>query len=119
MRYVDAFVLPVPTKNLKTYQAIAKKAGKVWREHGALEYIEAVGDDLNVKFGVPFTRIMKPKAGETVVVSFIVFKSRAHRDSVNKKVMSDPRLNKMMAGAPMPFDMKRMVYGGFKTLVDL
>ena len=119
MRYVDAFVLAVPKKNLKTYQAIAQKAGKVWREHGALEYIEAAGDDLNVKFGVPFTRIMKPKAGETVVVSFIVFKSRAHRDRVNKKVMSDPRLRKMMEGAPMPFDMKRMVYGGFKTLVDL
>ena len=119
MRYVDAFVLPVPKKNLKTYQAIAQKAGKVWLEHGALQYVEAAGDDLDIKGLVPFTKIMKPKAGETVVVSFIVYKSRAHRDSVNKKVMSDERLKKMMEQSSMPFDMNRMVYGGFKTLVDL
>lgn len=119
MRYVDAFVLPVPKKNLKAYQAIAKKAGKVWLEHGALQYVEAAGDDLDVKFGVSFTKLMKPKAGETVVVSYIVYKSRAHRDSVNKKVMSDPRLNQMMEQSSMPFDVKRMVYGGFSMLVDL
>lgn len=119
MRYVDGFVLAVPKKNLALYRSIAQKAGKVWREHGAIEYIEAVGDDLKVKFGVPFTKMMKPKPGETVVISFIVYKSRPDRDRVNAKVMSDPRMKKMMEKGPMPFDVKRMVYGGFKTLVDL
>jgi len=95
MRYVDGFVLPVPEKNLKIYRTIAQKAGKVWREHGAVEYIEAVGDDLVVKFGVSFTKMMKPKPGETVIISFIVFKSRADRDRVNAKVMKDPRMKKM------------------------
>jgi len=118
MRYVDGFVLAVPEKNLKLYRSIARKAGKIWREHGALQYVEAVGDDLKVKFGVPFTRTIKLKPGETVVFSWIVFKSRAHRDSVNAKVMKDPRLKKMMEKGPMPFDVKRMVYGGFKFLVD-
>jgi uncharacterized protein YbaA (DUF1428 family) len=118
MRYVDGFVLPVPKKNLALYRRIAQKAGKVWREHGALQYVEAVGDDLVVKFGVPFTRMIKPKPGETVVISFIVFKSRADRDRVNAKVMKDPRLMRMMEKGPMPFDVKRMVYGGFKMLVD-
>jgi uncharacterized protein YbaA (DUF1428 family) len=119
MRYVDGFVLPVPKKNLKIYRAIAQKAGKIWQEHGALQYIEAAGDDLEVKFGVSFTRTIKPKPGETVVISFIVFKSRADRDRVNAKVMADPRMKKMMEKGPMPFDVKRMVYGGFKLLVDL
>lgn len=120
MRYVDGFVLPVPKKNLRAYRTMAQKAGKIWREHGALQYVEAAADDLDVKFGVSFKRMMKPKPGETVVISFIVFKSRADRDRVNAKVMKDPRLAKMMEkGAPMPFDVKRMVYGGFKTLVDL
>jgi uncharacterized protein YbaA (DUF1428 family) len=119
MRYVDGFVLPVPKKNLKAYRSISQKAGKVWKEHGALEYIEAVGDDLDVKCGVSFPRTLKPKSGETVVFSFILFKSRAHRDMVNSKVMEDPRLKKMMEKASMPFDIKRMVYGGFKVLVDL
>jgi uncharacterized protein YbaA (DUF1428 family) len=117
MPYVDGFVLAVPEKNLKVYRGIARRAGKIWREHGALQYVEAVADDLNVKFGVPFTKMIKLKPGETVLFSWIVFKSRAHRDSVNKKVMTDPRLAKMMTG-PMPFDVKRMVYGGFKFLVD-
>lgn len=119
MRYIDGFVLAVPKKNLAIYRSIAQKAGKIWREHGALEYIEAVGDDLDVKFGVPFTAMMKPKPGETVVFSFIAFKSRAARDRVNAKVMADPRLKRMMEKAPMPFDVKRMVYGGFKSIVDL
>ena len=118
MRYVDGFVLPVPRKNLRAYASIAKKAGKIWREYGALQYIEAAGDDLDVEFGVSFTRMMKPKPGETVVISFIVFKSRADRDRVNAKVMKDPRMAKMMEKGPMPFDVKRMVYGGFKMLVD-
>ena len=121
MRYVDAFLLPVPEKKLKDYRSLAQKAGKVWLQHGALQYIEAVGDDL-VQMGVPFTGftgIIKPKKGETVIVSFIVYKSRAHRDRVNAKVMADPSLKRMMEKGPMPFDMKRMVYGGFQTIVDL
>jgi uncharacterized protein YbaA (DUF1428 family) len=119
MRYVDGFVLAVPKKNLPLYRSIAQKAGKIWREHGAVEYVEAVGDDLAVKFGVSFTRMMKPKRGETVVISFIVYKSRTHRDRVNAKVMKDPRMKKMMEKGPMPFDVKRMVYGGFKVIVDV
>jgi len=119
MRYVDGFVLAVPEKNLKAYRSIAQKAGKIWKEHGALEYIEAVGDDLDVKFGISFVKLAKPKPGETVLFSFIIFKSRAHRDQVNKKVMSDPRMNKIMEKGPMPFEVKRMAYGGFKTIVEL
>jgi uncharacterized protein YbaA (DUF1428 family) len=119
MRYVDGFVLAVPQKNLRIYRSIAQKAGKIWREHGALEYVEAAGDDLDVKFGVSFEKMMRPKRGETIVISFIVFKSRAHRDGVNAKVMKDRRITKMMKKGPMPFDVKRMVYGGFKMLVDV
>jgi uncharacterized protein YbaA (DUF1428 family) len=119
MRYVDGFVLPVPKKNLKAYRRIAQKAGRVWQEHGALEYRECVGDDLKVKGVVPFPRTVKLKRGETVVFSWIVFRSRAHRDSVNAKVMKDPRLQEMMDPKSMPFDTKRMVYGGFRTFVDL
>jgi uncharacterized protein YbaA (DUF1428 family) len=118
MRYVDGYLLPVPKKNLKVYARMAEKAGKVWRDHGALDYKECAGDDLKVKFGVPFPRAMKIKPGETVVFSYIVFKSRAHRDQVNAKVMKDPRLADMMDPKKMPFDTKRMVYGGFKVLVD-
>ena len=118
MRYVDGFVLPVPKKNLPAYLRMAQKAGRVWRDHGALEYRECAGDDLDVKFGVPFPRMIKPKRGETVVFSWIVYRSRAHRDRVNAKVMKDPRLAKMMDPKAMPFDCKRMVCGGFKVLVD-
>ncbi len=118
MAYVDGFVLAVPEKNLQIYRQIAKQAGRIWRKHGALQYVEAVGDDLEVKFGVSFTKMMKTKRGEAVVFSWIVFKSRAHRDRVNAKVMKDPKLNAMMQNAPMPFDVKRMVYGGFKFLVE-
>lgn len=118
MAYVDGFVLPVPKKNLATYRRIARKAGRVWREHGALEYRECVGDDLKVKMGLPFPRMVKPKAGETVVFSWIVYKSRAHRDRVNAAVMKDPRLANMMDMQAMPFDCKRMAYGGFKVLVE-
>lgn len=118
MRYVDGYVLPVLKKNLKAYARMAQKAGKVWRDHGALDYKECAGDDLNVKFGVPFPRMMKVKPGETVVFSYIVFKSRAHRDRVNAKVMKDPRIANMCDPKDMPFDVKRMVYGGFKVLVD-
>ena len=118
MSYVDGFVLAVPKKNLDAYRRLAQKAGKVWREHGALHYVEAAADDLAVKVGVSFTKMMKLKSGETVVFSWIVYKSRAHRDNVNAKVMKDPRLAKMMEKGPMPFDVKRMVYGGFKFLVE-
>ena len=117
MRYVDGFVLPVPKKHLEAYRRVAQKASKVWRDHGALEVRECVGDDLNVKMGVPFPRSVKLKGGETVVFSWIVFKSRAHRDRVNAKVMKDPRIAKMMDPTSMPFDHKRMLYGGFKVLV--
>jgi uncharacterized protein YbaA (DUF1428 family) len=118
MRYVDGFVLAVPEKNLKTYRTIAQKAGKIWKEHGAIEYVEAIGDDLDVKFGLPFTKLAKTNPGETVFFSFIVYKSRADRDKVNARVMSDPRMKKLMGKGPMPFDLKRMAYGGFKALVD-
>jgi len=119
MRYVDGFVIPIPKKNLPAYQQMARRAGQVWRKHGALDYIECVGDDLNPPLtGVTFSRIAKAKPGETVVFSYIVFKSRAHRDRVNAKVMKDPLMNdpKYM-GKKMPFDMKRVAYGGFKSLV--
>lgn len=119
MSYVDGFVLPVPEQNLKLYRSIAQKAGKIWKEHGALQYVEAVGDDLDIKFGTSFTKTVKPKPGEMVLFSFIVFKSRADRDKVNAKVMNDPRMKKMMDNGPMPFDVKRMVYGGFKSLIDM
>jgi uncharacterized protein YbaA (DUF1428 family) len=118
MNYVDGYVIPIPKKNLSVYRKIAQKAGKIWREHGALEYRECVGEDLNVKWGVPFSKTLKTKSSETVIFSYIVFKSRAHRDSVNAKVMKDPRLEKIMDLVSMPFDCKRMVYGGFKVLVD-
>jgi uncharacterized protein YbaA (DUF1428 family) len=118
MRYVDGFVLPVPKKNLAAYKRMSAKAGKVWRDHGALDYKECVGDDLKVKFGMPFPKMIKPKSGETVVFSYIVYKSRKHRDTVNAKVMADPRIADMCDPKAMPFDCKRMVYGGFKVLVD-
>lgn len=117
MRYADGFVIPIPKKNVETYRRIAKAAGKIWRDHGALEYRECVGEDLKVKMGLPFTRLAKIKTGETVVFSWIVYKSRAHRDRVNAKVMKDPRMAKMMK-MPMPFDVKRMAYGGFEIMVD-
>ena len=118
MRYVDGYVLPVPRKNLQAYLRIAGKAAKIWREHGALEYRECVGDDLKVKWGLGFPRMARAKPRETVVFSWIVFKSRAHRDRVNAKVMKDARLTSMVDDTSMPFDVKRMVYGGFKVLVD-
>jgi uncharacterized protein YbaA (DUF1428 family) len=118
-RYVDGFVLPVPKKNVEAYRRMAQLAGKVWREHGALEFRECVADDLNVKMGASFRKVAKARAGETVFFSFIVFKSRAHRDRVNAKVMKDPRLTGDADGKSMPFDVKRMAYGGFRVLVDL
>jgi len=118
MRYVDGFVVPVQKKNLQAYASFARKAGKLWREHGALEYLECIGDDLDIQGTVPFPRMIKLKPGETVVVAWIVFKSRAHRDRVNAEVMKDPRMAKMMDTKSIPFEWKRMVYGGFNVLVD-
>jgi uncharacterized protein YbaA (DUF1428 family) len=118
MPYVDGFLLAVPKKKLAEYRRVSRAAGKVWREHGALEYRECVGDDLDQRMGVPFPRLARVKPGETVVFSWIVYKSRAARDRVNAKVMKDPRIIKSMK-QPMPFDVKRMAYGGFKVLVDV
>lgn len=116
-RYVDGFVLAVPKRNIDAYRRMAMMGGKIWREHGALEFRECLGDDMAVKMGMPFPRMMKIKPNETVVFSWITFKSRAHRNSVNAKVMRGPRLGDMDPKS-MPFDMKRMAYGGFKILVD-
>ena len=118
-RYVDGFVLPVPRKNVEAYRRMARKAGKVWRDHGALEYIECVADDVQPGKVTSFPQSVKLKKGETVVFAYIVYKSRAHRDRVMKKVMSDPRLADMMNAKSMPFDGKRMFWGGFKTIVSL
>ena len=118
MRYVDGYVLPVPKKNVAAYRRMAQKAGKVWRDHGALEFIECVADDVKAGKHTSFPQSVKLKPGEMVVFSWIVFKSRAHRDRVNAKVMKDPRLAKMMDPKAMPFDGKRMIWGGFKVLVD-
>ena len=118
MAYVDGFVLPVPTKNLAGYRKMAAKAGRIWREHGALEYRECAGDDLDVKFGTPFPAQMKLKRGETVVFAWITFKNKAHRDRVNAAVMKDPRMGEPTDVKKMPFDIKRMLYGGFTVLVD-
>ncbi len=118
MTYVDGFVIPVPKKNLAKYKKIASVACKVWMEHGALQYIEAVGDDMKTNQTVPFPKLAGTKAGETVVFSYIVFKSRAHRDKVNAKVMQDKRILNMMSESTEPFDCKRMAYGGFKTFVS-
>lgn len=117
--YVDGFVLPVPKKNLAAYRRLAQKASKLWREHGALDYRECVGDDLAVKVGTPFPRGIAAKSGETIVFSYIVYKSRAHRDRVNALVMKDPRIAKMCDPKKMPFDCNRMLYGGFKTIVAI
>lgn len=116
MSYVDAYVLAVPKKKVKDYIAMARFGEKVWRKHGALDYKECLGEDLKQKLFVPFTRFMKTKPGETVVFSYIVFKSRAHRDRVNAAVMKE--MDKMEHPKDMPFDLKRMVYGGFKTIVE-
>jgi uncharacterized protein YbaA (DUF1428 family) len=118
MRYVDGYVLPVPKKNVAAYRRMAQKVGKVWRDHGALEFIECVADDVKPGKHTSFPQSVKLKPGEMVVFSWIVFKSRAHRDRVNAKVMKDPRLAKMMDPKAMPFDGKRMIWGGFKVLVD-
>ncbi len=118
MSYVDGFVVPLPRKNIAAYRRMAKKAGKVWIEHGALEYRECLGDDVPVGKLTSFPRSVKLKPDEIAVFAWIVYKSRAHRDRVNAKVMKDPRLADMMDPKAMPFDGKRMIYGGFKVFVE-
>jgi uncharacterized protein YbaA (DUF1428 family) len=117
MKYIDGYVVPVPKKKLDAYRRMAQTAGKIWREHGALEYIESVADDVKRGKWTSFPRSVKQKPGETVVFAYVVYKSRAHRDQVNAKVMKDPRFAKMI-DSKMPFDGKRMFWGGFKLLVD-
>lgn len=118
MKYIDGFVLVVPKKNLKEYKKMATEASKLWKKYGALDYKECVGDDLHPKYvKLTFPKAMKAKKGEAIVFSYIVFKSRKHRDAVNAKVMKDPMMDKYK-DEPMPFDMKRFSYGGFEVLVD-
>ena len=119
MSYVDGFVVPVPKKNLKAYRAMSRKCGKVWKDHGALDYRECVADDVKPGKWTSFPQSVKLKSNETVVFAYIVYKSRAQRDKVLKKVMSDKRLAKMMDPKKMPFDGKRMIWGGFKTFVTV
>jgi uncharacterized protein YbaA (DUF1428 family) len=119
MPYVDGFVVPLPKTKVEAYRRMARKAGKIWMEHGALEFRECIADDVKKGKVTSFTRAVKLKPNETVVFSYIVYKSRKDRDRVNAKVMKDPRLNSMMSGKDMPFDGKRLIYGGFKTIVDL
>lgn len=117
MAYVDGFVVPVPKKRLQAYRRMAQKASKVWRDHGALEFRECVADDVKPGKRTSFPQSVKLKPGETVFFSWIVYKSRAHRDRVNARVMKDPRIAAMGDMKNMPFDMKRMIYGGFKVVV--
>ncbi len=118
MAYVDGFLIPIPKRKVAAYRKIARLAGKVWREHGAVAYCECVGEDLAIPGGTSFPKRVRAKPGETVIFAWIRYKSRAHRDRVNAKVLQDPRLEKL-AAEPMPFDMKRMSHGGFEMLVDL
>src|SRR5215470_6652422 len=119
MVYVDGFVVPVPKKKVEAYRRLARKAGKVWREHGALDFKECIADDVNVGKLTSFPRSVKLRPNETVMFSWITYKSRAHRDRVNAKVMKDKRLANMMDPKAIPFDAKRMIYGGFKVLLDV
>lgn len=118
MNYVDGFVLPVPTQNLAAYRRMARKASKVWREHGALQYIECIADDVKPGKLTSFPQSVKLKPDETVIFAWIVYKSRKDRDRVNKLVMADPRLADMMDPKALPFDGKRMFWGGFKVMIE-
>ena len=117
-KYIDGYVLPLPKKNIAAYRRLASIAAKVWRDHGALEYRECVGEDLASPWGTPFPKQLELKRGETVVFAWIVFKSRAHRDRVNAAVMKDRRILESCDPKHTPFDVKRMLYGGFTTLVE-
>jgi len=115
--YIDGFLLSVPKKKLAAYRKLAARAGKIWREHGALDYRECVGDDVKVKGMMAFPKLARTKPREVVLFSFVVFKSRRHRDAANKRIMSDPRIAAMCAASGVDLDSQRMAYGGFKTLV--
>lgn len=116
-KYVDGFVLPLPKDKVDAYKRMAEKGCKIWLEHGALEYRECIAEDTNASFGLPFAAGIQAQEGETIVFAWITYESRAHRDVVNEKVMKDPRLAEDMEGKEMPFDAKRMLYGGFEVLV--
>ena len=119
-RYVDGFVIPIPRKNVAYYRKMAKKAGEIWKEHGALEYLECEAEDLTVKGGMTsFRKCARAKPSETVYFSWIVYPSKTARNRINRKVLNDPRIHAMMENQRMPFDVKRMVFGGFKAVVDL
>jgi len=118
-KYVDGFVLPIARGNIEKYQELARKAGEIWKEHGALDYFECVGDDLEIEKMLSFKRIASAGEDETVIFAWIVFESREHRDRVNAAVMEDPRMKEEMANKEMPFEVERMAYGGFKTLVEI
>jgi uncharacterized protein YbaA (DUF1428 family) len=118
-KYVDGFVLPIATENVDKYREMAQKAGEIWKEHGALDYYECVGDDLEIKDMLSFKKIAEASEDETVVFAWITYESREHRDKVNEAVMSDPRLKKDMEAHKNLFDFKRMAYGGFKTIVEI
>ena len=117
--YVDGFLLPVPKKNIEAYRKLARKAGRVWREHGALHYVECIQDDVKPGKLTSFPQAVKLKKGETVWFSWIVYRSRKHRDLVNAKVMADPRIQAMCTPDNTPFDPKRMIWGGFKSMVEM
>ncbi len=119
MRYVDGFVVPVPKKKLDDYRKLSRKCGKIWREHGALEYVECVAEDVKPGELTSFPQSVMLKRTETVVFSWITYKSRAHRDKVLARVMDDPRMKKIVNAKGMPFDGKRMIWGGFKTIVEV
>jgi uncharacterized protein YbaA (DUF1428 family) len=119
MPYVDGFVLPLPKNNVESYREIAAKCGAIWREHGALQFRECIAEDVKPGKLTSFPQSVNLEGGETVVFSWIVYESRAHRDEVNDKVMKDPRMADMMKAESMPFDGKRMIYGGFEMIVDL
>ena len=119
MSYVDGFVLPVPKKQLPAYRRMARKGGRIWREHGAVQYVECLADDVKPGKLTSFPQAVKLKRGEIVVFSWIVYKSRAQRDRIIKKVMTDPRLDEFMDPKKMPFDGRRMFWGGFKPMISL
>jgi uncharacterized protein YbaA (DUF1428 family) len=116
-KYIDGYVIPVPKDKIEAYRKIASQAAAIWKEHGALEYVEAAGDDLEVKDQVSFTTLAGAAAGETVVFAYIVYESREHRDTVNAKVFADPRIHEICGPDEAPFDCRRMAYGGFNAIV--
>ena len=117
-KYIDGFVIPIKKANLEAYRVVAEKCAAIWKEHGALEYIEAAGDDMEAKDMTSFPQLANCAEDETVVFSWIVYPSREARDAANAKIHADPRLNEICGSGPMPFDCKRMAYGGFRTIVE-